>query len=172
VIPYLFGLSEADLHGPLAQFQAVVANEVGTRRLFEVVNAIADRRLSDSDLKNTFASWWPKIENRLASIQLLVPADKATKERRSERDVLEEILGHVRRLRRTSEESVTPMSQIIWGPDHFKELPPDAIAHFFSMELLPACIERARRDYEYIELSDEREAVRMRALELARESSI
>ena len=105
VIPYLYDLKPSDLVGPLAQFQAIQANEEDTRDLMERINAaIANSSgvsLDPEALAQAFTVWWPKLEQRLHEIP---DSPSPAKPERSERDILEEILAIVRKEARDREE--------------------------------------------------------------------
>lgn len=96
VCPYLIGIDPSDLGGPLVQFQATMANKKDTRRLIETLNtALEGKALNDKQLEKAFETWWPELEDRLQSIlENKVPP----RQRRSERELLEEILALVRDL--------------------------------------------------------------------------
>ena len=99
VIPYLFRLSQSDIQGPLAQFQNVIADKEGTRRLVNSIFIASDNTpVSVDRLDRAFEQWWPSLEARLDGI----PATKKKKEtKRSDNDLLDEILGTVRGLQRS-----------------------------------------------------------------------
>ena len=94
VCPYLIGLQPADLRGPLVQFQAAVAERGDTRRLMATINAALGKdALPDKQLDKAFDVWWPELEANLNSISSMKTTPKS---RRSEREILEEILALVR----------------------------------------------------------------------------
>jgi len=89
VCPYLLGIKPSDVKGPLSQFQAIQADQPGTRRLLETLNsALGDNARKTEDLSTAFDMWWPKLREALDD----VPEDEAPEERRSDRDILEELL--------------------------------------------------------------------------------
>ena len=95
VCPLLIDLSPAELVGPLAQFQATQANKPDLKRLVFAMNAIVGSEgLRREDLEDVFEVWWPKLENDFA----MLPVDNGSEDRprRSERDLLEELLAAVR----------------------------------------------------------------------------
>lgn len=98
VCPYLLDVGPADLEGPLAQFQAAVANGEDTRKLVQTINrALRDEALSEERVNKAFEVWWPELEENLASI----PAAEGKPEtKRPEREILEEILMSIRELKR------------------------------------------------------------------------
>lgn len=90
VVPYRFQLREADVGPPLSQFQGVDANEEGTLKLVTSINDALGSPLPD-DGKRAFKVWWPQFQKSLNEVQLT-----ETGEIRSDRELLEEILGIVR----------------------------------------------------------------------------
>lgn len=96
VCTYLFQLRPPDVKGPLAQFQAAVADEKETRSLlFSMNRALGSSSLPDARLERMFNNWWPELSSTLDSIsrRQKEPVSKP----RSDRDLLEEILQLQRR---------------------------------------------------------------------------
>jgi hypothetical protein len=90
VCPLLLGLGPADVKGPLSQFQVTTADKDDVRRLLDTINqALRDDRLPEARLGQTFEKWWPDLEERLEAI----PAATDVPPPRSDRDILEEVLG-------------------------------------------------------------------------------
>ena len=99
VCPYLLDLGPEDIPaGPLSQFQAKRVDEEGTRDLVYTLNkALEEKGLPEPRLQETFSVWWPRLKEGLDTL----PPDPALPaERRSERDMLVEVLGIVRDLSR------------------------------------------------------------------------
>lgn len=92
VCTLLFGVDPSEVKGPLTSFQATRFIQEDFKRLFAAINSAAgDSRLEAPVLDNVFEMWWPKLETEINTI--LTSSDKvAKKERRSERDILEELL--------------------------------------------------------------------------------
>lgn len=92
VCTLLFDVDPSDVKGPLTSFQGTRFLREDFKRLFASINSAAgDSRLETTVLDNVFDMWWPKLDEEIASI--LKSSDKGTKkERRSERDILEELL--------------------------------------------------------------------------------
>jgi len=92
---YLLGLSPADVSAPLTQFQLTEAKQEDTWKLVLSLNAsLGQNRLSEGALKEQFEVWWPKLEDRLAGV---LSQQVAPNPRRSDRELLEEILDITRR---------------------------------------------------------------------------
>ncbi|HLG95528.1 MAG TPA: TIR domain-containing protein [Bryobacteraceae bacterium] len=92
VCPYLLDIKPSEVTGPLSQFQSMQADENGTRRLVETLNRALDKPRKTEDLTDAFAVWWPKLKETLEAIS----KDETPPKRRSERDMLEELLELVR----------------------------------------------------------------------------
>lgn len=92
VCTLLFDIDPSDVKGPLTNFQGTRFAHDDFKRLFVAINAAAgDFRLDTPVLDSVFEMWWPKLESEVTSI--LKTVDKSVKkERRSERDILEELL--------------------------------------------------------------------------------
>src|ERR1035437_8933004 len=86
-------LSTTEVTGPLSQFQSVGLDEEGIFRLVLSVNAAGSKPVAEETLKLTFKALWPKMKEQLSTL----PSDTATtKPVRTEKNLLEEILGLVR----------------------------------------------------------------------------
>jgi hypothetical protein len=94
VCPYLIDLAPSQLTGPLAQFQASVADREGTSRMLQTLNKALDNfQIPSQELDDIFDVWWPRLEQQLQK----VPAE--TEEKiviRSQDEILEEIVQNTR----------------------------------------------------------------------------
>jgi hypothetical protein len=107
VCPYLFGMEPANLGWPLARFQAMVANREGTQALVAAINkALGEKARSESILGRTFEVWWPQLDASLQAVGRAHPAPAPPK--RSERELLEELLDLVRSLDRRTPSPPVP----------------------------------------------------------------
>lgn len=94
VCTYLIGIEPTDLEWPLAMFQATVANKESTRAMIQTLNhTLGQATIEDSRLNNIFDVWWPRLEQRLEELPL---ADADVAPQRTQRAIVEEILGLVR----------------------------------------------------------------------------
>ena len=102
VIPLLVGLSVVDVSGPFTQFQACSAEKTGIHRLLSSLNSEFDLGLSDAMLNRLFEAMWPELDSQLQGIaaQATGKHRDAPKPRRSDRDLLEELMNEVRVLKR------------------------------------------------------------------------
>lgn len=114
VFPYLVGLREANLKGPLTRFQATLATEKDTFRLVETINGVwRDGKQNPLDvLADAFAGQWQKLENAIKQAEENVKTSPADDETETHidldlRDMVSELLEQVRALRR-SEQAATP----------------------------------------------------------------
>jgi hypothetical protein len=97
VCPIIFDLEPTDLQGPLAQFQITKFIKADIQKLFETINSLAaENKLEDAVAKGVFEKWWPDLENAFNSILEGHTADPKAKKIRSDRELIEEILLHVR----------------------------------------------------------------------------
>ena len=94
VLPYLLDLTLVDIKGPLAGFQACMANREGTLKLVSALdNAMADKGLGSQRLLATYDQWWPKLDLMLTEVR---GTGGAIAPLRSDRDLLEEIVTSLR----------------------------------------------------------------------------
>jgi RNA polymerase sigma factor (sigma-70 family) len=99
LIPLAVDLKPSDVQLPLGQFQSQPASKEGIRAVVASLNdALGDQRLSDELLRNSFDVWWPRLEEKLASIE--EETTSATPPPRSDRELLEEALDTVRAVAR------------------------------------------------------------------------
>lgn len=96
VVPLLVGFSSpSDLAGPLSQFQARMLDESDTKKL---VTTLGDKvGLASATVERRFDAFWPRLAEEVAG-SFRVASVPDTK--RSERDLLLEIVGRVRSLHR------------------------------------------------------------------------
>jgi hypothetical protein len=92
VCPVLFGIRNADLSGPLKQFQTTEFEKEDFKKLIQVVNnKMADNKLAPSVLDSVFDKWWPELEREIK--KGISEIGKASVEPvRTDRDILNEIL--------------------------------------------------------------------------------
>lgn len=96
VCTILFNLDTTDLKGPLTSFQTTRFNKDDIKRLVDTINnAAGDDKLEHQILENVFAMWWPKLEEQVAEI-LASHTEDNPEARRSDRDILEEMLALTR----------------------------------------------------------------------------
>ena len=98
IIPLLFGIEATDIKGPLLQFQTAPLNKEGVRKMLKTLNlSLGENALEQSVLNSVFEKWWPELESKILDLlKKEKPQDKIPL--RNDRDILEEILTHVRSL--------------------------------------------------------------------------
>jgi hypothetical protein len=95
VCTYLVDLEVSDLDGanPLAQFQWSKADRDGTRKIVKTINDIVNAHATEK-LTGVFEKWWPELEGELKN---LPPDGELHVQKRSESEILEELLALARR---------------------------------------------------------------------------
>lgn len=92
VCTLLFDVEPADLKGPLTSFQSTLFLKDDFRRLVATINNTAgDAKLDAGVFDSVFEMWWPQLEAQVANITKSNNSGEK-KARRSERDILEEVL--------------------------------------------------------------------------------
>jgi hypothetical protein len=66
VVPYL--IDDLALTGPLSQFQNVRADQQGTLRLLESINALREKPTQSDRLHRSFDKWWADLEQTIATL--------------------------------------------------------------------------------------------------------
>ncbi|HEY2536511.1 MAG TPA: toll/interleukin-1 receptor domain-containing protein [Solirubrobacteraceae bacterium] len=99
VVPLAVDLKPSDVTVPLGQFQAQPATEQGIREIVTSINSACASRLSDDLLERAFQKWWPDLSESLSEIEKnSTPGPARNSPRRSDRELLEEMLNTVRSL--------------------------------------------------------------------------
>lgn len=91
VCPLLFGITNADLAGPLKQFQTTQYEKAEFHKLLAVINSrLGDHKLPPKTLDAVFEKWWPDLKAKIDEVL----ADEGAPEQplRSDRELLEEVL--------------------------------------------------------------------------------
>jgi len=110
VCPILFGIQNTDLTGPLKQFQTTEFNKNDFKKLVSVINAnYGENKLKSKVLDDVFEIWWPQLETKVNTIFKELDQDDS-EPIRSERDLIEEILGLSRMTLRNMRRSSQPIS--------------------------------------------------------------
>lgn len=113
VCPILFGLEPSDIKGPLVQFQAAKFDKTDIRNVVRMINReFNEQALSQDFIDSVFDKWWPDLE-KMVTIELENIEEPATTTRRSDRDLLEEILALSRTLSRPSESVAKELKMLI-----------------------------------------------------------
>lgn len=97
VVPLLFGLEPTEVRGPLVQFQAAKFEKAEMKRVLRMINSeLGDVALPHDVLDASFEVWWPHLFADV-SAKLARGAREGLPARRSERELLEELLILARR---------------------------------------------------------------------------
>lgn len=98
VCPLLFGVSPAEVKGPLVQFQCSIFNESEMLKLLRSINnKLESDKLEEKTLNTTFELFWPKLERQIFEIISSSDSTESTQANRSDRDILEEVLRLTRK---------------------------------------------------------------------------
>ncbi len=93
VCPFLFDLNNSDLEGPLTEFQLTENNEGDIFKLVKTINNHLEEPLHEDNLRDIYERYIEDLKNDLDSIEVSEVSDEPV---RDDREVLEEILTHVR----------------------------------------------------------------------------
>jgi hypothetical protein len=94
VCPLLFELDSSDIQGPLTQFHHTKAEKEDVRKLVQTINeAQGDKAIPVKQVDTAFERGWPELDQLLKKVP-----DVQTKQKikRTERDMIEEILELIR----------------------------------------------------------------------------
>jgi hypothetical protein len=116
VCTLLFSLEPADVKPPLARFQATQFTKADFKRLIATINDTAgDARLEARVLDTVFDKWWPELEANVNRI-LTSHTEDGTVKRRTERDLLEEVLQICRAI--DSRSQTGPSTALVSGDEY------------------------------------------------------
>lgn len=92
VCTLLFNLESTDLKPPLSNFQFTRFVKEDFQKLVSTINSVAgDAKLESAVLDSVFEMWWPRLEKQISEI-ISTHAQHDEEPRRSDRDIIEEIL--------------------------------------------------------------------------------
>ncbi|MGX4658480.1 hypothetical protein ACWCHM_32890 [Micromonospora sp. SCSIO 07396] len=120
VRPLLLGLQPSDVTGPLAQFQATVANDRDDMLKFITsLNESSAVPLDSVRLQRAFERNWEDFGTKLAAISSTPPRPKPTEKVRGTQDMVSELLDRMRDLQRSLAHSVEEkdLPRIAWPQD-------------------------------------------------------
>lgn len=107
VCTFLLALTPAEVEPPLGQFQHTSFEKQDVARLVRTVNASVardgEKSLSESVLTDVFETFWPQLEAKLNTV--LAQQPEAARPKRSESEILDEILTTVRSMERRQVET-------------------------------------------------------------------
>ena len=74
VCPFLFGIDDSDLEGPLQLFQTTKYKKDDIRKLVFTLNNIAapNTKIDERRLEVSYENWWPKLEDELEKLYQIV----------------------------------------------------------------------------------------------------
>lgn len=91
VCPMLFGISNAEVSGPLRQFQTTSFQKTELKKLVALINHHSDGlKLTEKALDAAFEKWWPDLEESVKAI--VESVSEPAQPLRSDRELLEEVL--------------------------------------------------------------------------------
>ncbi len=142
VCPILFGVDNAELQGPLVQFQASPFTEGEMRKLIRTLNnTLGDGKLDDAVLNSVFQMWWPTLQEKVKKIlekYAKQPTEK--KSERTDRELIEEILQltrlEVKSQRRNKSEKGAEVNALLYAERKLMDL----------SAMLPSAMHRDVRD--------------------------
>ncbi len=70
-VPYLIDVDPSSLKGPLSQFQAIMADEKGTKRLVQAIAGECPENQRPSKLDEVYLNWWPKLNSKIEEARSL-----------------------------------------------------------------------------------------------------
>ena len=100
VCTLLFGnLRNADVEGPLSNFQSTAFNRSDFLKLIQSMNSkLAKGRLEEQRLKTMFEKWWPDLEKAIGDSA--ADSETSAKPKRSQEELLSEVLEITREIAR------------------------------------------------------------------------
>ena len=113
--PFLLGLKTSDIVGPLSQFQATVCERDDVKRLVNSINkTLGDKAIRDDTIKRSFEKFWPELESDMNRILATLSEASPERARRSDREILEELLDLQRAHVREASTVTNPLTRYSW----------------------------------------------------------
>ncbi|BBH20440.1 hypothetical protein Back11_17850 [Paenibacillus baekrokdamisoli] len=113
VCPILFNVENSDIVGPLTQFQSTQFSKDELKKLLVTINSqTLDNKLDSSILNDVFEMWWPRLEGQVNTILSSFTPEDPENNRRSDRELIEEILELTRRVNTRSRKEVNSTAVI------------------------------------------------------------
>lgn len=110
VCTLLVGLQSSDVKDPLGLFQATKTTKEDINQLVRNLNnALGEQSMEDAFVDRAFEKWWPDLEKTLNN---LPPEETAPPPKRSELDLLEELLERVKDLSQSLKPPATDLAQL------------------------------------------------------------
>lgn len=100
VVPLLFNMSISDLVGPMKELQVKLFERDRFREVLDAINERVTSKVPEKTLDEEFDDKWPRVEKHV--VQAIGATGSKPPQRRSNDDMVEEILETVREIRRTS----------------------------------------------------------------------
>jgi len=109
LMPFLFDISKSDLEGPLTEFQLTENTEEDIYQLVKDINTLSEEPLEDNRLRDSFERYYSDIARELKEIKSAerLEEEKEEEEIRDDRELLEEVLNHVRGISKESQKGVS-----------------------------------------------------------------
>lgn len=116
VCPLLVNIKNADLQGPLAQFNTAGISRDEILRLIQSINARLpdDKRRTEAQLEEAFDVWWPRLEKKLEEAVRRSASEEATQPKAPKRPI-EDILDEILELTRQTAHELRPPAEAYWG---------------------------------------------------------
>jgi hypothetical protein len=99
VSPFLLDIRQAELVGPLSQFQATLPRLDDIVRLVKSINAMSERPIEQTRLANAAKMWWPRLEKELKAA-LSEQGQVQQQPERGVKEMIEELLEISRGMQR------------------------------------------------------------------------
>ena len=123
VCTLLFNVETTELTGPLTIFQNTRFKKEDFKKLVKTINSAGgDSKLEDTVLDGVFDMWWPRLEEQVNKI-LQEQQHVGEEDQRTDRDILEEVLGLTRlSMRRSRREIEYAPKEMVYLVKTFAEL--------------------------------------------------
>jgi len=113
VTPLLIDITPADFSGPLSQFQATSLTETDMLLLAKSIGRqLNDPRFNDALIEDSFHKWWSDLHESVMKAIEKLKGISPGEERRSDRDLLEELVQSTRNLTQLFSTSSPSMVEI------------------------------------------------------------
>ncbi len=117
VVPILVDIETDEIRGPLTQFQCAKFEATEMKRVLRMLNSeLRNASLTESVLESVFKKWWPDLESKTKSLIHKINSIENHVDDRTEKDILNEILGLTRSIAKRQSEEFGSVEEEVKSP--------------------------------------------------------
>ncbi|MEH6942965.1 TIR domain-containing protein [Bacillus sp. JJ722] len=116
VSPFLFGVKNSDVKGPLTQFQTTTFDKGEILKLLLDMNkSIEGNALDEGRLITVFEKWWPDLNDKLSTLLTKIKDQESVENKQHSETKSEEVLEELLKLARLQQQVLNSPEQLLPG---------------------------------------------------------